>query len=306
MLSALIFLLLKIFLTEWVIRYSGHLSCRCSYDSNRENVDSVKSLYDNRSYYREHLSHCSNIENGPGRVLERSCSPPPAPWLAQLFQVIPARGCFNLRSTHVHGHYLHLLWQTAVALSYPKPVLFNLNLPCGTFKTLSSHPVILQYNFTNVEPVIIFHLSFLLSKQPQCSQTRLQDHGLLNFSLAASVLVSNWNESSWSKQTRQNISPIDLLCASCCEVAFSQQHNRTDSGYVLPHALRHPRAFTKKRLSVPPFPVLYSHCEFYYLNYLFYYYFNFFKIIFNSSCVLQLVSCTRQLYCLVSKLLNIE
>lgn len=123
MLSALIFLLLKIFLTEWVIRYSGHLSCRCSYDSNRENVDSVKSLYDNHSHYREHLSHCSNTENSPGRVLDRSCGPPPAPWQAQLFQIIPGRDCFNLRSTHVQAHNLHLPWQAAVALSYPKPVL---------------------------------------------------------------------------------------------------------------------------------------------------------------------------------------
>lgn len=83
MLSALIFLLPKIFLTGWVIRYSGHSSRRCSYDSNRENVNSVKSLCDNNSHYRGCLSRCRNTENRPGRVRERSCSPPPAPRQAQ-------------------------------------------------------------------------------------------------------------------------------------------------------------------------------------------------------------------------------
>lgn len=133
MLSALVFLLLKIFLTGWVIRYSGHSSCRCSYDSNRENVSSVKT--DNRSHYRECLSRCRDVESRPGRALERSCSPPPAPRRAQLPQIIPERGWSNLSSPHAraHAHDSQLPWQTALVLSYSEPVWFNLNLPCGSF-----------------------------------------------------------------------------------------------------------------------------------------------------------------------------
>ena len=69
-------------------------------------------------------------------------------------------------------------------------------------------------------------------------------------------------------QTRQNKSSIQLLCVSCCEVAFSQQHNITDSGHMHSCALVHPRAFTKTQLLSPP-NTLYLYCEFYCLKYLF-------------------------------------
>lgn len=65
-------------------------------------------------------------------------------------------------------------------------------LHVAPFKTVFSHPVIhdLQNNFIVVKAVTIFLLRFLLPKQPQSSQSRLRDHGLSAFNLAAPALVS--------------------------------------------------------------------------------------------------------------------
>lgn len=107
MLSALIFLLLKIFLSGWVIRYSGHFSYRCSYDFNGENVSSVTPL----CYiflFREDLSYHGSMECDPQDTL------PPAPWQTQ--HTFPALLNLPPRADSLwHSHSLKL-------------VLFNLNM----------------------------------------------------------------------------------------------------------------------------------------------------------------------------------
>lgn len=173
MLSALIFLLLVIFLSGWVIRYSGHSSYRCSYDFNGENVSSVTPLCHNLSLFWEDLNCHGSTECDPEDTL------PPAPGQAQ--HAFPALLNLPPRADSLwHSHSSKL-------------VLFNLNMLfrhfSGQFIFLACR-IILYLAASALQTDPVFLQAELRCCQRQTGQKDYLTHLPHKFSVSASCCKS--------------------------------------------------------------------------------------------------------------------